>query len=42
MNADPTAIRVFQQLLGHAEPSPLAEVVNALLAAARRPAAMRT
>ena len=35
MNADPTAIRVFQQLLGHAEPSPLAEVVNALLAAAR-------
>ena len=35
MNADPTAIRVFQQLLGHAEPFRHAELVNALLAAAR-------
>ena len=35
MNADPTAIRVFQQLLGHAEPFRHTELVNALLAAAR-------
>lgn len=35
MNPDPTDIRLFQQLLGPAEPSRRAELAKALLAAAR-------